>query len=240
MSRIAILTLGVLAFFACSNPTEEIEMVLVEGGDFVIGSEIEEAEADEKPAVEVHVESFYISKFEVTQALWEYVMGNNPSYFQNSEFPVESVSYDDVQIFLRKLNKLTGKRYRLPTEKEWEYAAKGGQSRYCFIYSGNDNIDAVAWYRENSGEQTHPVGKLRSNSLGLYDMTGNVHEWCVDSYDGTNYIGDTVSVATDLVYVFKGGSFYSDCQHCRISNRNNASFDTRNFSLGFRLAHDAD
>lgn len=240
MSRIAILTLGVLALFACSNPTEDIEMVLVEGGDFVIGSEAEGAEADEKPVVKVHVDSYYISKFEVTQALWEYVMKYNPSYFQNPDFPVESVSYDDVQVFLRKLNYLTGKSYRLPTEREWEYAAKGGRHQSGYFYSGNDNIDEVAWYRENSGEQTHQVGKLEGNSLGLYDMTGNVHEWCVDSYDGTNYIGDTVSVVTDLVYVFKGGSFYSDCQHCRISNRNNASFDTRNFSLGFRLARDAD
>lgn len=240
MSRIIILTLGVLSLFSCSNPTEDIEMVLVEGGDFVVGSEAEEAETDEKPVIEVHVDSFYISKFEVTQTLWKYVMKYNPSYFQNADFPVESVSYGDVLLFLRRINHLTGKNYRLPTEREWEYAAKGGRNQNSYIYSGKDNINEVAWYHENSDEQTHQVGKLKSNSLGLYDMTGNVHEWCADSYTGTNHAGDTVNVVTDIVYVFKGGSFYSDRQHCRISNRNNASFDTRNFSLGFRLAHDVE
>lgn len=240
MRRITIIALGVLSLFSCSNPINEIEMQLVEGGNFLMGSDAKEAEDDEKPVHVVGVDSFYLCKYEVSQRLWKYVMGLNPSYFQNPEFPVECVSYDDVHIFLNRLNTITGKKYRLPTEIEWEYAAKGGCMQNEYVYSGGDDPFVVAWFLENSNEQPHSVGRLKGNALGLYDMTGNVHEWCEDYYDGTNYARDTINMETHISYVFRGGSFYSDRQHCRITNRNHAPFDTRNFSLGFRLAHDVE
>ena len=165
-------------------------MVRVEGGTFTMGCtpEQQQCDADENPARPVQVESFEIGRFEMTQALWEAVMGENPSTFGSCpRCPVETVSWDDVHAFLRKLN-AEGERYRLPSEAEWEYAARGGQQSKGHQYAGSGNWAEVAWYHENSGNGTQMVGQKRANELGLFDMSGNVREWVQDcwhgSYDG--------------------------------------------------------
>ena len=162
-------------------------MVRVNGGRFTMGCQRgrdRKCEDDEKPAHRVRVRSFEIGKYEVTQALWEAVMGDNPSIFTGcAQCPVENVSWDDVQVFLRKLNGLTGARYRLPTEAEWEYAARGGRQSRDYQYAGGNDAGSVGWYGVNSGERTHPVGGKRANELGLHDMSGNVFEWVQDCWN---------------------------------------------------------
>jgi len=152
-------------------------MVFVEGGTFMMGATSEQ-ESDafdwEKPAHRVTLSDFYIGKYEVTQAQWKAVMGSNPSYFKGDNLPVERVSWGDCQEFIRKLNERTGLTFRLPTEAEWDYAARGGNRSRGYKYSGSDDPDEVAWYWDNSGIKTHPVGQKRANELGLYDMSGNV------------------------------------------------------------------
>lgn len=225
----------------CANVANDIELVYIEGGSFVMGSDSYSAEADEMPAHTVQVKSFYLGKYEISQKIWTKVMKLNPSYFQDEDNPVESVSHSDIQMFLERLNSRTGKKFRLPTEAEWEYAAKGGILRDTVQYSGGPNLNRISWHRENSGGESHKVGTKVPNILGLHDMTGNVHEWCDEIYSGTNYQGDTVNVTDDGInFVFRGGCFLSDEAHCRITNRNYASYTTRNFSLGFRLALDAE
>lgn len=231
--------IGLTFICACSNPTKYIDLQYIEGGTFTMGSDDESAESDERPPHMTEVRSFYLCKYEVSQKLWVKIMKINPSYFQDPDNPVESVSHEDIQLFLERLNSMTGKKYRLPTEVEWEYAAKGGKYHNNHNYSGGDILDNVGWHKNNSEEKTHHIGTLAPNQLGIYDMTGNVHEWCQNVYDGTDYANNTVThVDYDLYFVFRGGSFYSDSTHCRITNRNHAIFNARNFSLGFRLAHD--
>ena len=192
---------------------------------------------DEKPVHHVTLSNYYIGKYEVTQAQWEMVMGTNPSYFRGSNLPVDNVSWYDVQEFIRKLNAMTGKSYRLPTEAEWEYAARGGRS-YGYKYSGSYYIDDVAWYIDNSYERTHPVGYKDPNELGIYDMSGNVWEWCQD-WNGeysiepqTNPKGP--SYGSDRV--LRGGGW--DCSPivCRVSDRRWHTPDLRDNYCGFRLA----
>lgn len=168
---------------------------------------------------------FYISKYPVTQAQWFAVMGNNPSKFQNNNNPVENVSWEDCQLFLKKLNELTGKKYRLPTSGEWQFAASGGQKSKNFKYAGSNDINEVAWYEGNSGATTHPVGQKQPNELGLYDMTGNVWEWCEDWYDEKK-----------SSRVLRGGNFFNSASYCEVSGRNYFAPSTRGSGLGFRLA----
>lgn len=164
-------------------------MVYVEGGTFTMGATPEQrkdyirCEKDEFPKHKVTLSSYYIGRYEVTQTEWETVMGNNPSYFKRGDRPVTNVSWNDCQDFIRKINTFTGKKYRLPTEAEWEFAARGGNKSRGYIYSGCNNLDSVAWHERNVYNQmAYPVGLKNPNELGLYDMTGNVAEWCQDWY----------------------------------------------------------
>lgn len=159
-------------------------MVRVDGWTFWMGST--SGESNEKPVHKVTLSPYYICRFEVTQREWQAVMGNNPSYFKGSYgLPVECVSWVDCQTFISKLNQMTGNNYRLPTEAEWEFAARGGNKSHGYEYSGSYDIASVAWYSGNSSEETHPVGTKNPNEQGLYDMSGNVCEWCQDWYSSS-------------------------------------------------------
>ena len=216
-------------------------MVNVEGGTFTMGATSEQgsdAYDDEKPTHQVTLSSFSIGKYEVTQEEWEMVMGSNPSSFKGAKLPVESVSWDDCQEFIRKLNELTGKEFRLPTEAEWEYAARGGSKSRGYKYAGGNDVGSVAWYDDNSGNKTHEVGQKQPNELGLYDMAGNVWEWCSDwfgSYGNSSQTNPT-GASSGLFRVYRGGSWCSNAGNCRVSIRSFTAPDYRNFNLGLRLA----
>ena len=217
-----------------------IDMVKVEAGTFMMGatSEMQNSWNDEKPVHLVTLTNdYYMGKYEVTQALWQAVMGSNPSFFKGDNLPVENLSWNDSQKFIGKLNSMTGRKFRLPTEAEWEYAARGGKKSRGYQYSGSSNISDVAWYYGNSGGKTHPVGTKQSNELGLYDMTGNVLEWCQDLYGSyvsssqTNPSG--ANSGSDRVY--RGGSWCFFARNCRSSCRSNFAPDFRGNSQGLRL-----
>lgn len=174
--------------------------------------------------VEGTFSDFYISKYQVTQAQWFAVMGNNPSKFQANNNPVESVSWNDCQEFIKKLNQLTGKKYRLPTSGEWQFAASGGSQTKNYKYAGSNTLDEVAWYDGNCGNTTHPVGQKKPNELGLYDMTGNVWEWCEDWY------------SVNFTRVNRGGSWVSNAGSCEVSRRSGGTPYSRDVYVGFRLA----
>lgn len=215
-------------------------MVWVDGGTFRMGATSEQGSeiSDEKPVHSVTLSGYYIGKTEVTQALWQAVMGSNPSYFEGDDLPVEQVSWDDCQEFIRKLNSLTGQNFRLPTEAEWEFACRGGNNSRGYKYSGSNYIDNVAWYDGNSGDKTHPVATKSPNELGIYDMSGNVWEWCADWYGDyssgrqTNPKGPYDG--SDRVY--RGGSWLNNARRCRSSDRYNCYPPYRNSYLGLRLA----
>jgi len=220
-------------------------MVRVRGGTFTMGCTSEQGSDcydREKPAHQVTVSDFYIGKYEVTQKEWREVMGSNPSYFKNcDECPVETVSWDDIQSFLSKLNAKTGRTYRLPTEAEWEYAARGGSASRGYKYAGSNSLDEVAWYTSNSGSKTHPVGQKKANELGLYDMSGNVWEWCADdwhsNYSGAPSTGRAWIDSPRASYrVFRGGSWIDIALFCRVSYRFDSTPSYRGGNLGFRLA----
>ncbi len=159
------------------------DMVYVQGGTFTMGRTSSKAywnDDSDKPAHQVTVSSFYICRYEVTQQLWKAFMGTNPSWTKADNMPVEWVNWVTAQKFIQKLNAYSGKRFRLPTEAEWEFAARGGNRSHNYLYSGSDDINEVAWWQDNSGSKLHPVGTKRPNELGLYDMTGNAREWCSD------------------------------------------------------------
>ena len=215
-------------------------MIKVDGGTFTMGatSEQKDPEDDEKPTHQVTLSSYYIGETEVTQALWKAVMRKNPSRFKGGNKPVEMVSWEDCQTFIGKLNGLTGKSFRLPTEAEWEYAARGGNRSNHTQYSGGSMIDDVAWYDGNSGSKTHSVKTKRPNELGLYDMSGNVWEWCQDWYGYYSSNAQTNPTGPDSgsKRVFRGGSLYSIVSLCRSSYRLCDSPGYRISGLGFRLA----
>ena len=227
------------------NPDEVLPVVLVEGGSFTMGCKSERdsvCDDDEKPAHQVSLPSFEIGRHEVTQALWEAVMGDNPSKFEGCpRCPVERVRWDDVQRFLMELSTLTGKRYRLPTEAEWEYAARGGQQGRGYAYAGSNDPGAVAWYRENSDRRTHPVEGRQPNELGLHDMSGNVREWVQDcwndSFAGAPGDGRAWEAGDCNVRVVRGGSWFDLLPgYLRCANRFfNPTSDDDNH-LGFRVA----
>jgi formylglycine-generating enzyme required for sulfatase activity len=231
----------------------EPEMVEVEGGTFTMGCTSEQKNdcGDyEKPAHSVTVSSFQISKYEVTQAQWKVIMGDNPSYFKGDSLPVENVSWDSVQQFIMRLNEATGKTYRLPTEAEWEYAARGGNRSKGYKYSGSNNLDEIAWFKDNSNEQTHTVGTKKANELGIHDMSGNVWEWCLDYVNrySSSPQQDPVGMRRDASPIVREyeGDYYSDYNairggcwghsafDCRVSFRAVAHYD-RDIGQGFRV-----
>ena len=216
------------------------KMIRVEGGTFMMGATKErDGEVDEKPVHQVTLSDYFIGEAQVTQALWQAVMdGDNPSRFKGANRPVECVSWDDCRQFISKLNELTGKRFRLPTEAEWEFAARGGKKSKGFKYSGSDNIDGVAWYDGNSDGETKDVKTKLANELGLYDMSGNVWEWCNDWYDEypsspqTNPQGPS----SGSYRVIRGGSWSADASCCRTANRSGNPPAYSSYTLGLRLA----
>ena len=218
-------------------PGGSYQMVYVSGGTFNMGSSDSDAYSDEKTVHSVSVSSFYIGKTEVTQALWKAVMGNNPSNFKGDNLPVEEVSWNDCQEFIRKLNSATGKTFRLPTEAEWEFAARGGNSSRGYKYSGSNTIDNVAWYDGNSSNKTHAVGTKQANELGLYDMSGNVYEWCSDWYGNYSSSSKTnpKGPSSGSYRVLRGGSWGNVARFCRVSHRHNFNPGSRFHSLGLRL-----
>ena len=216
-------------------------MVNVEGGTYVMGANTNDsnAESKEKPRHAVSLSNYYIGQTEVTQELWTAVMGSNPSKFTDSDqLPVDCVSWDDCQDFVTILNELTGEKFRLPTEAEWEFAARGGLLSQGYKYSGSDNIDEVAWYKENAGDAPHPVATKAPNELGLYDMSGNTMEWVYDwygNYKSTAQVNPTgPSSGTDKVE--RGGSWFNPSNYCRNSARFKVKITDKYSNLGLRLA----
>jgi formylglycine-generating enzyme required for sulfatase activity/serine/threonine protein kinase len=219
------------------------DMVYVRGGTFTMGctSEQNNCYDHEKPSHRVTLSSFNIGKYEVTQTQWQAVMGTNPSDNKGcGECPVEQVSWNDIQKFIKKLKKLTGKRFRLPTEAEWEFAARGGTRSRGYQYAGGNNMSSVAWYEDNSNKKNHPVGQKQSNELGLYDMAGNVWEWCSDWY-GRNYYNTSPSSnpkgpSSGAYRVLRGGGFYDSASDCRVAFRYFSAPSFRFNNYGFRVA----
>ncbi len=214
------------------------KMIAVKGGTFTMGATFEQgsdAYSDEKPTHRVTLSDYYIGETEVTQALWEAVMSSNTSLFKDSNLPVCNVSWEDCQEFISRLNSLTGENFRLPTEAEWEYAARGGNKSQGYKYSGSNVIDRDAWCWDNSGEKTHPVKQKQSNELGIYDMSSNVWEWCSDWYGSYSSSSQTnpsgPSTGTDRV--LRGGSYTG---LCRVSFRRYGVPSNRNSDRGLRLA----
>ena len=218
-----------------------IDMVKVEAGTFMMGatSEMKDPYDDEKPVHQVTLTNdYYMGKYEVTQALWQAVMGSNPSNFKGDNLPVETVNWNDCQEFISKLNSLTGRKFRLPTEAEWEYAARGGKKSRGYQYSGSRKISDVAWYEGNSRSKTHPVGRKQANELGIYDMSGNVWEWCSDWYGSYSSSSQTNPMGSDsgAKRVRRGGSWCYIARICRSSYRYGDAPDCRGLYLGLRLA----
>ncbi|MDO9229418.1 MAG: SUMF1/EgtB/PvdO family nonheme iron enzyme, partial [Syntrophales bacterium] len=214
------------------------EFVFVKGGCYRMGDTFGDGRPDERPVHEVCVNDFYLGKYEVTQGQWQGVMGHNPAYHKNGdEYPVELVSWNDVQGFIRKLNDKTGQFYRLPTEAEWEYAARSGGKPEK--YSGGDAVDAVAWYQSTSGGKPHHVGTKAPNGLGIHDMSGNVWEWVQDWYDG-GYYSDSPrdnpkGPSSGTHRIGRGGSWYNDARFCRSTSRYRYAPGIRDDFLGFRI-----
>ena len=217
-----------------------IEMVKVEAGTFMMGatSEMKNSLKQEKPVHQVILTNdYYMGKYEVTQALWKTVMGSNPSSFNGNDLPVENISWNDCQKFISKLNSMTGRKFRLPTEAEWEYAARGGKKSRGYLYSGSNNISDVAWYDGNSKNETHPVGMKQANELGIYDMSGNVSEWCQDRFGAYSSLSQTnpIGSVSGTCRVYRGGDQINNSRLCRSLFRLADSPDRRLINYGLRL-----
>ena len=229
---------GTLRFVVNGYP---FEMVIVEGGTFNMGATAEqESEAlfDEYPVHEVTLSTYCIGQTPVTQELWLYVLDELPSAIEDQECPVETVSWYDCQRFIETLNEMTGCQFRLPTEAEWEFAARGGNYSHNYKYSGSDDYDEVAWCELNSGDLTQRVGYKKANELGIYDMSGNVWEWCQDWWDVYSE-GPAVNPTgpeTGSTRVCRGGCMRGHVRFCRVSCRMDYSPNTRRSDLGLRLA----
>ena len=218
------------------------KMIAVKGGTFTMGATSEQTGAglNESPTHSVTLSDYYIGETEVTQELWSAVMGSNPSaYTGDMQRPVEQVSWYDCQTFISKLNELTGETFRLPTEAQWEYAARGGNKAQGRLYSGSDAIDDVAWFKSNSSSTTHPVKTKAPNELGIYDMSGNVWEWCSDWYGSYSSAAQTdpTGPATGSYRVDRGGCSFSIAGGCRVAYRDCGTPIGMYNSIGLRLAY---
>ncbi|MEL6135303.1 MAG: formylglycine-generating enzyme family protein, partial [Bacteroidota bacterium] len=205
-----------------------LEMTMVEGGTFQMAE-----------GYSVTLSDYEIGTYPVTQKLWQNIMGDNPSHFKGDLMrPVECVSWEDCQEFLQKLNEKTGLNYQLPTEAEWEFAARGGNISKGFEYAGSNDLDEVGWYGGNSGNTIHPVGKKVPNELGLYDMSGNVWEWCQDWYEDYPNVShtDPQGPTSGENHVLRGGSWRNVPRYCRVAYRYNSSPSDRYGNIGFRLS----
>ena len=222
-----------------NGKTVSFKMIRVEAGTFVMGDI--NSSSDEKPIHSVTLTNdYYIGETEVTQELWTAVMGDNPSYLKGEKNPVEKVSWNDCQVFIKKLNALTGKNFRLPTEAEWEYAARGGNKSKNYTYAGSNNIKDVAWYFWNTNDKTHPVAQKLPNELDIYDMSGNVWEWCADWY-GKDYYSNSPATnptgpSSGSDRVRRGGGWDRYAGGCRSANRDDNTPSSRSNHLGLRLA----
>lgn len=230
----------------------EIEMIYVKGGTFMMGATEEQGDdayGDEKPVHSVTLSDYYIGKFEVTQELWEKVMGTTIRQQRDkedsryilagvgSDYPMYYVNWEEAQEFCKKLSQLTGKTYVLPTEAQWEYAARGGVKSRGYKYSGSNTIGNVAWYGDNSSSSTHPVATKQPNELGLYDMSGNVWEWCSDwkGYYSSKSQSNPTGPSTGSYRVVRGGSWHDFARRCRVSHRNGINRSLRGSNYGFRV-----
>jgi formylglycine-generating enzyme required for sulfatase activity len=226
---------------AFQDPTTGMEFVLVEGSCFRMGSPpaSEERFSNEEPHHEVCLNSFWMGKYEVTQDQYAKVTGDNPSSFKGKNRPVENVTRLDAQSFIHKLNKMSGKSYRLPTEAEWEFAAMGGTRSRGYTYSGSNNPDVTCWFEGNSGKETHPVGQKQPNEIGLFDMSGNVAEWCKDWYDAFFYATspkyNPEGPSSGKFRSLRGGGWRSPARYTRTENREWAPPSGYNDDIGFRI-----
>ena len=215
-------------------------MVAVEGGTFKMGAPDADTEASdyEKPQHAVTLSDYYIGATEVTQALWEAVMGSNPSNLKGDKLPVKGVSWDDCQVFITKLNTMTGQTFRLPTEAEWEYSARGGKKTQGYKYSGSNDISLVAWYEDNSEDAPHEVGTKAANELGIFDMSGNVSEWCQDWFGNYSSEAQTNPTGPEMgsFRVYRGGCWQETGRDCRVSMRGGGAQNHSGQDLGLRLA----
>ena len=240
---ITILLIACLSFFAGAQEASP-EMVFVQGGKFKMGSNL--GVKDEQPVHEVILDDFYIGKYEITQEQWKWIMTDdtNKRFFEGCGIcPVERVNWYNVMEFIEKLNQKTGLSYRLPTEAEWEYAAKGGALSKGYKYSGSNSIDSVAWKDGNSGGTVHPVGRKKPNELGIHDMTGNVFEWCSDWYSPTWYQfsekENPRGPYEGTFRVMRGGSWFHDNTGLRVTARESGNPAFRYGYVGFRLCRSA-
>ena len=221
----------------------KFRMKYVEGGTFMMGAPGDDSEAtdSERPRHSVTIDSYYIAETQVTQELWQAVMGSNPSFFEGDiHRPVEMVSWNDCQEFIEKLSTITGRTFSLPTEAQWEYAARGGKKSKGYKFSGSNNLGDVAWYGGNSNNTTHPVAQKHANELGLYDMTGNVREWCLDWFDSNYYANSPQNnpqgPSSGGNRVLRGDCWGSNSRYCRVSYRGNSDPDNRFIGSGLRLS----
>jgi sulfatase modifying factor 1 len=233
---------SILFFYLNFIPAQEFDpdMVFVRGGKFKMGSIL--GGEDERPIHEVVLNDFYIGRYEVTQLEWHMIMDQdtNKCYFEGCDScPVERVSWYNIQEFIDKLNEKTKMNYRLPTEAEWEYTARGGLLSKGCKYSGSNDDVTVAWKVGNSNTMTHPVGRKKPNELGIYDMTGNVFEWCTDWYSSTYYqvsAKDNPTGPADGIFrVIRGGSWFYDYSGLRVTDRESSNPSFRYGYVGFRL-----
>jgi formylglycine-generating enzyme required for sulfatase activity len=220
------------------EPVTGMEFVWVPAGCYMMGSDDSTIMSDdEKPVHEVCVDGFWIGKYEVTQRRWKKIMGNNPSHFKGDRFPVEGVSWDDTKKFVNELNRQTEKMFSLPTEAQWEYAAKGGRGEEK--YAGENDAEKVAWYIGNSDFKTHVVGTKAPNGFGIYDMSGNISEWCEDVYDRKAYEQhakkNPVIVGGGITHVVRGGYWDHGSRFIRVTSRDNTQYNASNRRLGLRL-----